>query len=210
MAKTQGAIITPPNMQVALFTIEGTTPYVQHKFSAKAREEMREKQKAGSKANKGKKRQAKDFNECYEGAIHYSSEGWIGIPAPAFRNAMVSACRVAGFQMTKTKLSVFIEADGFDKTDGTPLVKISKGEPFYHETAVRIAQGTTDLRARPMWSAGWQVQLRVRFDADLFSLADVANLLARVGQQVGIGEGRPDSTNSCGMGWGLFEIVNQE
>jgi len=32
-------------------------------------------------------------------------------------------------------------------------------------------------------------------------------LLARVGMQVGIGEGRPDSKNSAGMGWGLFEVV---
>jgi hypothetical protein len=31
-----------------------------------------------------------------------------------------------------------------------------------------------------------------------------------VGRQVGIGEGRPDSRNSCGMGWGLFEIVNRK
>jgi hypothetical protein len=28
----------------------------------------------------------------------------------------------------------------------------------------------------------------------------------RVGAQVGIGEGRPDSKNSTGMGWGTFEI----
>jgi hypothetical protein len=30
--------------------------------------------------------------------------------------------------------------------------------------------------------------------------------IARVGQQVGICEGRPDSKNSAGMGWGLFDI----
>jgi hypothetical protein len=30
--------------------------------------------------------------------------------------------------------------------------------------------------------------------------------MARVGLQVGIGEGRPDSKNSAGMGWGLFTI----
>lgn len=35
---------------------------------------------------------------------------------------------------------------------------------------------------------------------------DVANLMNRVGAQVGIGEGRPDSKNSAGMGWGLFSI----
>jgi len=43
-----------------------------------------------------------------------------------------------------------------------------------------------------------------------FSGADIANLVLRAGIQVGIGEGRPFSKNSCGMGWGTFEITSQE
>jgi hypothetical protein len=43
---------------------------------------------------------------------------------------------------------------------------------------------------------------------DQFTPEDVANLMARVGMQVGIGEGRPDSKNSAGMGWGLFKIAD--
>jgi len=31
----------------------------------------------------------------------------------------------------------------------------------------------------------------------------------RVGQQVGICEGRPDSKNSAGMGWGLFTLEDK-
>ena len=54
----------------------------------------------------------------------------------------------------------------------------------------------------------WKAKLKIRFDADQFSLEDVTNLLSRVGQQVGIGEGRPDSKHSAGMGWGLFIIEN--
>lgn len=55
----------------------------------------------------------------FEAAIHYSSDGWIVIPAPAFRCAMIDACRLVG-----AKISVFIEADGFDADDGTPLVRL--------------------------------------------------------------------------------------
>ena len=101
-----GVTIAPPNLKVALFTIEGTAPYVQNKFSAKARELMREKQEAGSTGKKGSKRTAKDFQACYRAAMHISDEGWHGIPAPAFRAAMISACRICGFQMTKAKLAV--------------------------------------------------------------------------------------------------------
>jgi ribosomal protein S17 len=41
---------------------------------------------------------------------------------------------------------------------------------------------------------------------DQFKVQDVANLLSRVGEQVGICEGRPDSKNSAGMGWGTFQV----
>lgn len=207
MAKAAKAItIEAPNLQTAEFGIKGTAPYVQNKFSQKALEEMKATQEAGSTAKKGKKKKAKDFKACYEGAKHISMDGWCGIPAPAFRNAMISACRMAGFQMTRAKLSVFVEADGFDKTDGTPLVKITKGKPQYTEMPVTIAMGTRDIRARPMWREGWEAKIRVKFDADQFTAKDVANLLMRAGQQVGVGEGRPDSKSSCGMGWGLFDL----
>ena len=112
--------------------------------------------------------------------------------------------------MTRAKLTVSVEADGQDPEDLTPLVRITKGEPRYFETYARVATGTCDLRARPMWAPGWEALVRVKFDADQFTLEDVANLLMRVGMQVGIGEGRPDSPNSTGQGWGLFELIGHE
>lgn len=198
--------IKPPNYQTAVLRIKGTAPYVQHKFSAKAREIMRAKQEAGSTGKKGTKKEPKDFKAYYEGAMHKFADGSCGIPAPAFRAAAVSACRLVGFKMTLAKLAIFVEADGFDADDGTPLVKITKGKPHYHEAAVRLETGVVDIRPRPMWDAGWEADLRIRFDADVFTLMDVANLMARVGGQVGIGEGRPGSKESCGQGWGLFSV----
>lgn len=202
-------MIPAPNFKVAKFTIRGIAPMVQNKFSAKALEVIRAKQVAGSTATKGAKRAPKDFDACYEGAKHVSTEGWCGIPAPAFRNACISACRVVGFQMTKAKLSIFCEADGIDKDDAMPLVKITKGSPSKFEAAVRNESGVCDLRARPMWQPGWEAVVRLRYDADQFTLTDVSNLLMRAGLQVGVGEGRPDSRESCGMGWGLFEIAGE-
>jgi hypothetical protein len=119
---------------------------------------------------------------------------------------MISACRTVGFKMTVAKLSVFVLPDGFDKDDGTPLVKILKGTPRQHEGLVRLATGVADIRIRPMWAPGWEAEVRVRFDADQFTATDVAHLMMRVGMQVGVGEGRPDSKNSAGMGWGTFNL----
>lgn len=200
--------IPAPSIGVAAFLIRGTTPFVQHKFSEKAKLQMAQTQQAGSQARKGKIRVARDFDADYEAAMYRMPDGTNGIPCAAFRAGMISACRLVGFTMTRAKLSLFVEADGYDGTNG--LVRFSSGAP--HPTGpmpARNDNGSVDLRNRPMWDPGWEAIVRIRYDRSQFSLTDVAHLLARVGMQVGVGEGRPDSKNSAGMGWGLFELVKE-
>lgn len=199
--------ITAPDLRVAEFEIKGTAPYVQLKFSEKAREQLRTNMELGQRAKKNTKKDARDFNEDYQQTFHVAEDGWYGIPASAFRNAMISACRVAGFQMTKAKLSVKALSDGLDRDEAVPLVRIY-GEPEMRVDPVRNANGGADLRARAMWRT-WSAKLRVEYDHEQFGLQDVTNLLMRAGMQVGIGEGRPDSKQSAGMGWGTFEIAGE-
>jgi len=197
--------ISRPKLRTATIPIVGISPYVQHAFSEKQRKLMEENQRAGQQSRGKKVRQPKDFDAVYEAAKHISKEGWLGIPAPAFRNAMISACRLVGIVMTRAKLSVFVEADGVDKNDGTPLVRIV-GEPHIHQATVRNETGVADIRWRPMFEE-WSAQVRVTWDEEQFSATDVMNLMLRAGLQVGIGEGRPDSPNSNGLGWGRFEVM---
>ena len=199
--------IRAPRLHVVEFNLIGTAPYVQHRFSAKAMNQMIETQKAGSQAKSKRTREPKDFDDVYQQAMHISRDGWHGIPASAFRNAMISACRTVGYKMTHAKLAAFVLADGFDRVDGTPLVRIY-GEPHRHTAHARNDNGSVDIRVRPMWD-DWNAKVRIRYDADMFSEADVANLMLRVGMQVGIGEGRPDSKNSAGMGWGMFTLASE-
>jgi len=203
--------IAPPNIKTVEFFIKGTAPLVVHKFSQKAILQIRQKQEAGSVANKNKKREAKNFDDLFNGSRHISSDGWDGIPAGAFRCALISACRLCDFKMTMAKMSIFIKADGYDDTEGTPLVKIIGDKAEKHESMVRIGIGgcTTDISVRAMYRK-WGARLRISFDGDRFSETDLANLLMRVGIQVGLCEGRPDSKNSAGMGWGTFKLVNSE
>jgi len=198
--------IPEPKFGVASFKIIGTSPYVQNKFSAKAQQKMKENQEAGSKSTKGKQRESKNFEKCCKEATYQAKQGWYGIPAHTFRNAIISVCRIVGFKMTLAKLSVFVEADGFDAECKTPLVKITKGKPSMDISPARNSNGSCDLRARPMWEAGWEAIVRIRFDADQFTVEDLTNLLMRVGLQNGIGEGRAFSKNSTGCGWGEFAI----
>jgi hypothetical protein len=206
MTTKTAVAIKPANIQTAAFNIVGTAPYVQARFTAKAMQAMMAKMEAGDTAKGKKKREARDFDDDYRQAMHISTDGWHGIPAGAFRQAMISACRLVGFKMTLAKLSVFVQADGFDKVDGVPLVKLTQGEPERMDMAVRNQTGVADIRIRPMWRE-WGATVRVRYDADQFTLQDVTNLMQRVGLQVGIGEGRPDSRESAGLGWGTFAIA---
>lgn len=203
---SQAVTITPPDMRYIELTIKGTAPLVINKFSAKAKEMMMATQMAGSTAKSRKNREAKDFEDLFNGARHVSTEGWDGIHAASFRNAAISACRAAGFVMTKAKLAIFVEPDGFDADDFTPLVRITEGEPQMVVSPCRNASGVIDLRPRPTYMP-WAANLRIRYDAGILTAEDVANLMHRVGMQVGIGEGRPDSKQSAGVGNGLFNIV---
>lgn len=196
--------ITPPKFQTLQFRIEGTAPYMQARFSEKARNQMKAKMEAGSTAKRGQ-RAARDFEADYHAAMHLTAEGRNGIPASAFRNAAIDACRMVGYPMTKAKCSVFIVADDIDAMDGQPLVYI-EGEPESTEMPVRNESGVADIRVRPMWRV-WAVDLRVRFDTEQFKPEEVANLLLRAGLQVGIGEGRPFSKKSNGLGYGTFTIA---
>lgn len=207
---TEVVQIKPLNIRRLSVQIVGKSPYVQARFSEKARQQMREKQLAGSTARKGRAKEARDFDRDFEQAQHKSQEGWAGIPASAFRNATISACRMVGFQMTRAKMSIFVEADGFDALDGTPLVRlVAPAPPERVEHAVRNSTGVADLRLRPMWRE-WGAEVRVSFDADQFTAEDVVNLIHRAGFEVGVGEGRHDSRASNGMGWGCFEVRSAE
>jgi hypothetical protein len=202
--------IPAPNLKVVEFKIRGTSLYVQNKFSSRVMAELQAQMEEGKVGVRGKKKAPRNFRQQYQEAMHVSAAGWKGIPAPSFRNSMISACRLAGFKMTVAKLTIFVLDDGLDADDGTPLVRITKGEPQMKTHAVRNASGVMDLRARPTWDPGWEATLRIRFDDDQLHVGDVANLLSRAGQQVGVGAGRPDSRESNGIGWGLFTCLEEK
>lgn len=197
--------VKPPNFRRAVFKITGLTPLVIHRFSAKIRREMLQKQMEGKSASSKKKREPQNVEESYRQARYISPKGWDGFHAGSIRNAMISACRLVNFKMTLAKLSVFVEEDGWDAEEPhIPIIRIY-GEPEKLETICRVETGQPYVSIRAKYMP-WHANVKIRWDADQFSLEDVTNLLTRVGLQVGICEGRPDSRNSPGQGWGLFEV----
>jgi hypothetical protein len=203
--ETKVVTIKAPNLQLAEFEIKGVAPLVIHRFSKKTLEEMKQKMEIGKAAGGKKIRDPKSTDTTYEEARYISDAGWDGFHAGAVRAAMISACRLVGFRMTLAKLSVFVLQDGWDKKEPQiPLVRIY-GNPVKQEDMARVETGQPYVCVRAAYH-NWSAKVRIRWDADQFTIDDIFNLLSRVGLQVGICEGRPDSKNSAGMGWGLFEV----
>jgi hypothetical protein len=200
--------IKPPNFGFSEFELIGSSPLVIHRFSAKTKEEMKGRMETGKAASSRKNREPKSTDVTFEEARYRFKDGGDGFHAAALRNALISACRLVGFKMTLAKLSLFVEADGYDvKEPQIPLVRI-KGTAVKQEDMGRVDTGQPYVTVRAAFH-DWKARVRVRWDQDQFTLEDVANLLTRVGMQVGIGEGRPDSKNSAGMGWGLFAVASK-
>ncbi len=210
MSDSRNVTIKPPNFQTAIFELAAMdTPLVIHRFSAKTKAELGQKRETGKAAGSRKNRAPRLADDLYNEARYVSAEGWDGFPASSIRCAMISACRLVGFKMTLAKLSLFVVADGVDKAEPQiPLIRIY-GKPTKQEDMARVETGQPYVTVRPAYHK-WRAKVKIRWDADQFTLEDVSNLLSRVGQQVGIGEGRPDSKNSAGMGWGLFSLGGKD
>jgi len=200
--------IPAPNIKTAVFGVVGTAPLVVHRFSHKTKLAMIAKMEAGSTAKKGSKRESVNLDDIYNDARYISKEGWDGFNASAVRNSLISACRLVGFKMTLAKLSVFVEPDGWDaKEPEIPLVRIYS-KPRRMESRANVETGQAYVTIRPCYD-DWKAKVKIRYDADQFTTEDIANLLSRVGMQVGWCEGRPDSKKSAGMGWGTFVLDNK-
>lgn len=68
--------ITPPKFEEAIVGIRGTSPYVQHRFSLKARLRMEATQRAGTQAKSRKVREARNPEEDYKEAAYTSKAGF--------------------------------------------------------------------------------------------------------------------------------------
>src|SRR5690242_17138931 len=100
---SQSVQIKAPNLQTAVFAIEGTAPLVIKRFSEKAKEQIRNTMAEGSTPKKVKNRDPVDFESVFNQSRYISPEGWDGFNVASIRAAMISACRLVNFKMTMAK-----------------------------------------------------------------------------------------------------------
>ena len=207
-AATQTVMVSRPRFQTIELEVRGTTPLLIHRRSPGTVDAMLAKHIAGSaqsskRMEKAPKNVGALFNDCR--FIDHVG-GWDGISCAAIRNALVRSCQVVQIAMTDAKRCLFVVADGFDRTDGTPLVRIHADEPVIDQRIAIVARGGSDVRIRPRYDE-WGMIVRVSFDADWFMAEDIVNLMLRAGKQNGIGDGRSFSPMSAGIGMGAFDVI---
>lgn len=209
MPSTRDVVIKRPTFRHGIWRIAGDgAPLVIRRFSTKGKEGLLATMMAGTQSKSKVKREKFDPQQTFEDARYRFKDGGDGFNASALRKALIEACRLVGFKMTLAKLSIFIEADGWDvKEPQIPLVRIH-GAPVMQQDVARVDNGNPYITVRPAYH-DWHADVKIRWDEDQFSAQDISNLLERVGQQVGLCEGRPNSKNGCGMGWGTFHVQGE-
>jgi hypothetical protein len=173
------------NIRTANLTLVGDSALICHKWSEKAKREMLDKQMKRAKQAKT----AKDPQQDYIDSLYPHPDGGWGFPSVAFKAAAVDACSHVA-NMTK------VEARGSFHIDGE-LVKI-QGEPQPREDMVRIAMGTADIRYRGEFKQ-WRTSFDIRFNANVITIEQIANLFNTAGFAIGVGEWRPQKDGSYGM-----------
>lgn len=179
--------MTLPKMNIQRFeiTLIGDSSLICHRWSEKAKKEMRDKQMKRATVARAAKNPDEDFKQ----SLYPHPDGGYGFPTVAFKAAAVDAC-------SQIEAITKVEARGAFHIDGE-LVKI-EGKPEMREDMVRVGMGTADLRYRGEFKT-WKTTFTVRHNANVLSAEQIVNLFDTAGFSVGVGEWRPQKDGSHGM-----------
>lgn len=178
------------------FDIVSMTSMIQHRWSEKAKGQIRDKQ-AGKKT---KARDKRDPNAEFKEATYKTSDGKYGIPLLSLKAAIIGAAhKDLGVEKTLVRKALFIQCPPNGGPDMVLEMKCEK--PIMREDTVRVGAGSADLRYRPEFTA-WSLHVKAIIDAELLQVTDLLNLVDRAGFGVGIGEWRPEK----GGEYGRFQV----
>lgn len=190
--KLRELVIPPTTWSTIYVTIYGEL-VVMHKFSEKAKAMMRAKQQKHAL----NARQAKNPEECFNGARYINDEGLDYIPAVNLKCSIAAGAKgVEGCAMTDARK--FIRVTG--ETHREEMV-IKYDELSMREDVVRNATGVCDLRYRPEYT-NFSFNAVIKFDSGVFSAEQVLKMLTKAGECSGLGEWRQEK----GGIWGHFSV----
>lgn len=202
-AKT--VVVKPPSLERINIPIKGTAPLIMHRFSAKAKRMMLEKQMQESK-QAAKVREPRQPTEDFVESMYILGErpkdyaDWkknekkwrYCFPSLGFKVAITDAAgQVDG--ITKVFLRGAFRIIGED-------VEIF-GRPEMREDMVKNQTGVADIRFRACFEE-WSASVPVVYNKDVIDPGQIVNLLNMAGFAVGIGDWRPQRDGNKGT----FEV----
>jgi hypothetical protein len=180
--------------------IVGVTSLITQRWSEKSRTQMLTKQQTKARAAK----EPRDPEANFEAARYRLRDGSDGMPATAFKAAIVHAARLfSGVTQVALKQMLVVLGDGVDSR-GDHIVRINYDELVMREDTPRNASGVADLRYRPMYS-GWSTTLHIRVIRGQIDMSSLVALVEAAGAG-GVGEWRPTSPKSATGSYGTFQI----
>ena len=195
-------IIVSLNLKTITIPIVGVAPLIVSRFDEKSKQQIAEigEVEQGLKQG-GKKKNIANPEEQYEKSIYYFSDGkTCGFPAVAFKAAMVTAAyRTYGRPMTTTRSAFHVIAED------SGLVRIN-GDHRMREDMVRV--GGINKVAAPRYRAefpSWSANITIQFIEDVITEKELIGLLNTAGFTCGVGEWRPEKSNSGSFG--LFRVA---
>jgi len=190
-------------METITIPIIGMSQLVQHRMSDEVRRRLIET--AGNGKKPQPKGQPRDLEEEYNAARHLTPDGLSCHPASAFRSAMIRAAKLEGYKMTDMRAIIFVVAN-CTSIDGTPGIIIDgKCEQRIDIIPGNGGKGCATPVSRPCFRE-WRAEVGVYYPTNMITPESIVNLCARAGTTVGVGCGRPMSSNSDGQGWGTWRI----
>ena len=206
--KSMRLVIPELSVQVLEVDINGIAPLVIRAWDQKTKQQMADKAQGRQKV---KSRDPVDPEAVFNGARYISEEGWDGIPASAFKGALVEAVSCydlpkTEFSMTLAKKTFFVLADGTCRLSGRDLVRIEGAKPEVYKLMQPTSGGGPYMSYRPIYRQ-WRCRLRIQYNSARIDAQGVLNLLATAGYWVGVGEHRPASKESRTGAMGRWSIV---
>ena len=181
--------------------IVGKTPLIPHRWSEKAKGMMPGHPAAEEVRQKlGKRAPEAEAGDC----LYRLQGGRVGMPAVAFKAAIVGACRY--FEkpsMVEAKSIIHVAGEGPEI-----LVPIDYDEMVLREDTPRNTGGGADLRYRYML-VGWRAVLSISYVTTSITAGAIVTLVDAAGRG-GVGDWRPSSPKSATGLYGTWRIAADE
>ena len=193
-------ILRPLSDDVLHVPIVGLSPVIPHRWSEKSKAMMPGHPDAQQvKVKKGVRKPEEEADSC----LYRLPDGRLGMPATAFKAAIIGACRFFDKpSMVEAKQLIFVVGEGPEQ-----LVPI-EGEPVLREDTPRNSNGSADLRYRYALR-NWKATLVIRFIASSISASSVVTLVDAAGRG-GVGDWRPSSPKSSTGTFGTWRVPADE